>query len=87
LNEDQRTYLIISCLIILRMETVSDKSCRESQNTFLFPFFSFRKSCCLWDNVENTVEQGRSQMTVLYGTCALLVHAGYLRLRMHTRNI
>jgi hypothetical protein len=31
---------------------VSDKSCRENQNThFMFNNF-FRKSCCLWDNVE-----------------------------------
>ena len=35
------------------MRNVSDKSCRENQNThFVFcNFFFFRKSCRLWDNV------------------------------------
>jgi hypothetical protein len=45
--------MIISRWIILTMRNVSDKNCRENQNThFLFNNFFFRKSCRLWDNVE-----------------------------------
>jgi hypothetical protein len=42
LHEDQYTFLIISRSIPLRMRNVSDKSCRENQNThFIFnDFFS-----------------------------------------------
>ena len=35
LNEDQYTFLIISHSVVLRMKNVSDKSCRENQNTHL----------------------------------------------------
>jgi hypothetical protein len=39
--------------VLLRMRNVSDKSCRENQNThFVFNNFFFRKSCRLWDNVQ-----------------------------------
>jgi len=35
------------------MRNLSDKSCRENQNThFVFGNFFFRKSCRLWDDVE-----------------------------------
>jgi hypothetical protein len=45
--------MIISRWILLRIRNVSDKSCRENQNThFMFNnFFPSRKSCRLWDNV------------------------------------
>jgi len=37
LHEDQYTFMIISRLVLLRMRNVSDKSCRENQNTdFVF---------------------------------------------------
>jgi hypothetical protein len=52
LHEDILTFMIISRWIILRMRIVSDKSCREHQNShFIFHNF-FRKSCRLLDNVE-----------------------------------
>jgi hypothetical protein len=45
-------FLIISRSVLLGMRNVSDKSCRENQNThFTFNNFFF-KSCRLWDNVE-----------------------------------
>jgi len=37
--EDQYTFLIISCSVLLIMRNVSDKSCRENQNTH----FTFNK--------------------------------------------
>jgi len=37
LQEDQCTYMIISHSVFLRMRNVSDKNCRENQNThFIF---------------------------------------------------
>ena len=61
LLEDRYTFLIISRPVLLRMGNVSDKSCRENQNThFMFSnmFFFFRKSCCLWVNVEKYCRAG-----------------------------
>jgi len=31
---------------------------------FMFNNFFFRKSCCLWDNVEKYCRAGRPQMTI-----------------------
>jgi hypothetical protein len=60
LHEDPRTFIIISRWIFPRMRNISDKSCRENQNThFMFNHFS-RKSCRLWDNVE---KYGRARQT------------------------
>jgi len=40
----------------------SDRTCRENQTThFMFNNFSFRKSCRLCDNVENSAELDRAQ--------------------------
>ena len=52
LHEDLYTLLIKYRLFSFRMRKVSNKSCRESQNTY-FKFINdfFRKSCSLWDNV------------------------------------
>ena len=42
----------VSCWNLLAMRNVSDKSCKENQNThFVFSKFFSRKSCHLWDNV------------------------------------
>jgi len=35
------------------MRNVSDKNCRENQNTRFILNTFFRKLCCLWDNVGN----------------------------------
>ena len=53
--------MIISRWILLRMKNVSDKICRENQNTyFVLSNFFFRKSCRLWDNVKTF---GRARQT------------------------
>jgi hypothetical protein len=61
--------------MLLGIRNVSDKSCRENQNThFVFSiFFSEKRAVCgvMWENI---VEGGRPQMTIQYGACAL--HAG-----------
>ena len=64
LHEDQCTFLI-SRSFRLRMSNVSDKSCKESQNTHsvLSIFFFFNLTVCeiKWENV---VERGRPQMAI-----------------------
>jgi hypothetical protein len=53
LHEDLCTFIVISRSILLSMRNLSDKICRENQNTrFMFKNF-FRKSCRLWYNVKN----------------------------------
>ena len=77
-------FLIISRSFLLRMRNVSDKSCRENQNTHfvISNFFSlivpFVRKCgkTLWSGA------GRRWQ---YGASAL--HPGYLRLRIHTRKL
>ena len=57
---------IISRSFLLRLRNVSDKSCRENQNThFMFNnFFFFRKLCRLWDNLARNCRVGSPQMTI-----------------------
>jgi len=40
LHEDRYTFLIMSRLILLRMKNISDKICRENENT-LYMFNNF----------------------------------------------
>jgi hypothetical protein len=61
--EDQYTFLIISCSFLLRMRNVSQKSCRENQNTFCVQYlFSENRAVyqIMWKNI---VERGRPQTT------------------------
>ena len=48
---------IVSRSVLLKMRDVSDKSCREDQNTH-FVFSIFFKSCLLWHNVEKYCSDG-----------------------------
>ena len=52
LHEDVFTFMIIYRPILLRMRNVSNKSCRENQNTHFMSNNFFRKLCRLRDNVE-----------------------------------
>jgi hypothetical protein len=45
LLQDVCSFMTISCWIILRMRSISDKPCRENQNTILCPITLFRSSC------------------------------------------
>ena len=61
LLEVQYKFLIISLSIILRMRNVSDRICRENQNThFVSSNFFFGKSFRLWENVEKFCRTGQS---------------------------
>jgi hypothetical protein len=67
-HEDQYTFMIISHRILLRKETLSDKTCRENQNTyFIFNnLLSENRAVCeaRW---KNTLEPDSPQMTIQYG--------------------
>jgi hypothetical protein len=43
LHEDLRTFLTISRSFLLRIRNISDKICRETQNTFFVQKLFFRK--------------------------------------------
>ena len=50
LHEDHYAFLIISRSFLLRIRNVSDKRCRDDQNTHFRSIFFF-KSCRLWNSV------------------------------------
>jgi hypothetical protein len=52
LHEDRYTFFIVSRSVLLRMKNISDKSCRENQNTHFILCNVFRKSSHLWDRLE-----------------------------------
>ena len=75
------TFLIISCSVLLRMENVAEKSCRENPNTILYSITFPRKTSFFSYNLDNMVELDRPR----YGCCAF--HAGYQRLHKHTQHM
>ena len=66
LHEDQYTFLIIPCSVLLTVTNVSDKSRRENQNTrFVFSnFFFFENHAVCGIMWKNTVEPDRPQTTI-----------------------
>jgi hypothetical protein len=64
LHEDQYTFLIIPHSLLLRMRNVSDKSCRQNQNThFTFNNVFFKRNRAIYEIMyKNTVELSRPQM-------------------------
>jgi len=82
----QFTLLIIPCSVLLRMRNISNKICREKQNTHFklhnFFFFENRAVCVImWKNI---VEPDRPQMTIwrMRFACwipkATNTHSGYV---------
>jgi hypothetical protein len=65
-HEDRYTFSTISRLILLRMRNVSDKSCRENQNThFVFSKFFFLENRAVYEIMwKNIVVLGRPHMTI-----------------------
>ena len=59
LHDDKYTFFFISRSFLPRMRNVSDKRCRETQNTH-FVFSVFFKSCRLWNNVEKYFRPGQA---------------------------
>ena len=81
--------MIIFCSVLLIRRTVSDKHCRENENThFSNFFFFFQKSCCLWDNVE---KYGTARQTTdINITCACWITKAtntHTHTHTHTHNM
>jgi len=57
------TFVVISLSLLLRIRNISDKSCRENQNTH-FIFHIFSENCTVYEICEkkNVVERDRPQM-------------------------
>ena len=65
LHEDQYAFVIMSRSVLLRMWNVSDKSCRQNQNTHcMFSNISSKNRVFYEITWKNTVELGRPPMTV-----------------------
>ena len=71
-HEGQCMFLIMSRSFLLGMRNISNKCCRDNQNTqFMFHKFFFpRKSCRLWDNVEKYGRAGQATDTT-HARCML----------------
>jgi len=73
LREEQYIFLITSRSLPLTVRNVSDDSCRGNQNTrFVLSNFFFRKSCSLWDNVENYCTAGQATDDNMAGAHCML---------------
>jgi hypothetical protein len=78
LREDRCTFLIISRSFLLRMRNVSDRNCRENQNTrFMFNKIFFRKSCRLSNNVEKYYRAGQATVGNMAHARCMLDTKGY----------
>jgi hypothetical protein len=65
LHEDQYTFMIIYHRILLRKETLSDKTCRENQNTyFIFNNILSENRAVYQTMWNNTVQPDSPQMTI-----------------------
>jgi hypothetical protein len=64
LHEDRYTFLIISRSLHITMRIVSDKICRENQNTIFCSVTFFFENPAIYDMWKNILERGRPQMTI-----------------------
>jgi hypothetical protein len=55
MHEDLCTLIIISRWILLKMRNISDKYCRQNQNTYFVFKNDFQKFVPVWDNVKKYV--------------------------------
>ena len=63
LHEDRRVCMIF-VEFFLKLETFQAWVVEKFKTHFMFSDFFFRKSCCLWDNMEKYVEPDRPQMAM-----------------------
>jgi hypothetical protein len=65
-------HFIVSFSVLLRMRNVSDKICREKQNSYFMISNYIRKSCCSWDNVEKYSTAGQATVdNITHAHCVL----------------
>jgi len=73
LREVVRTFLKISCSVLLRMGNLSDKSCKNIKKHSLGSKIIFENRVVYEIMWENFVQPGRLKMTIKYGACAVFV--------------
>jgi len=56
----RHSFLIIFHSVLLKTRYISDQSCNENQNTFLWSMKLFRKLYLLWNNVEKHSRDGQA---------------------------
>jgi hypothetical protein len=91
--QEQRELNVNLCLHVwqylaeffLKWENFQTKVVEKVRTDILCSASFLRKSCRLWDNVENMMEADRPQMKIQYGACDLL--AGYARTHTHTHTL
>jgi len=85
LRGDVCTFITISCPFLLRMKDVSDKICRENQNThFMFSnLFFFRKSRRFIDVEKDCTAGQATDENMTRAHCMM----GYVRPQLHTQNM
>jgi hypothetical protein len=76
LCEDLNSCTIIAHWILLRMKNVSQKCCRQNQNTHFMLNSFFRKSCHLWHKAEKYVKNQRHTSLQAAGRENTILHVG-----------
>jgi hypothetical protein len=78
-HKDLGKFFVVSLSVLLRMRNVSDKSCRENQNTHIMfnTFFFSLKSCRLWDNVEKFDRTRQATVDNMTHARCMLDNEGY----------
>ena len=79
------TFMAISCLILLKMRNISNKPCRENQNTHFVSshFFFFRNSFCSCDKAE---KYGKARWRhIMAHTICMLDKQGYMHVKAYAR--
>jgi len=101
-HEHPRTF-VISRWILFKLRSALDKSCRENQNMHvMFNNIFCRKSCLLWDKVENSCRAGQAtddnviwsislsgwmtKATVTHTECVIFIAVPLLQC-LHERNL
>jgi hypothetical protein len=83
LHEDQYTFLVASCSLLLRVRNVSEKCCRQNQNTH-FMFSNFFKKLCLYEmRWKIIIEPGRPQMTIWHMCTAFWIPKGTITVSVY----
>jgi hypothetical protein len=79
---------IVRCWIVLRMRNVSQRICKENQNThFVYNKIFFRKSCRLWDNVEKYGKTGHVSDDSIIWRILFACRMTKARTQKHIQNI
>jgi len=85
LNDDQKIFLIISHLFLIRMWNVQRRVIEEIKTHIFSSVTFFRKSCRLWDSVEKYCRAGQATDDILAHAHCMLDDYGYARARTHAR--